>query len=66
MWTVEKEFQSHSFEVGGTKDAANVTEVSEQQTENVCWPLLMMRTDLLQGGQLPLNRLQTDLETQDK
>lgn len=61
MGTVE--YQSYSFQVGGTEDAANVTEVSEQQTDNLCRPLLMMRTDVLQGGQLPLNSLQIHLET---
>ena len=55
-------FESYSFEVGGTEYASDLTEVSEQQTEDLCRPLLMMSADLLQGGELPLNCLQTHLQ----
>lgn len=59
-------FESYSFEVGGTEDASDLTEVSEQQTEDLCRPLLMMRADLLQGGKLPLNCFQTHLQIKDQ
>lgn len=63
---VVEEVRSYSFEVSGTEEAANLTEVSDQQIEDLSWPLLMMRTDLLQDGKLPLNCLQAHLETRDK
>lgn len=55
-------FWPYSSEVGGTEDAADVAEVSEQQAEDLRGPLLVMRTDLVQGEQLLLNRLQSHLE----
>lgn len=59
MTIVEK---SYSFELSGPEDAANVTEVSEQKTEDLCRPPLMVRAELLKGRQLSLHCLQTGLE----
>lgn len=40
----------YSFEVGGSKDTADVREISDEQTEDLSWSPPVMGTDLLQAG----------------
>lgn len=45
----------HHLDVAGAHGGSYLTEVSEQQVEDLCSSLLLVSTELLERDQLPLN-----------